>query len=102
MKYFEFSHIPLNQWKCFVYRAYLNVFSIFFRIKLVPLGIHKYGISFYYKGDTVIWKYPWKRKSKKEVWISEMFSGTGKFGDVIFPSLKSMDEEVLRMESYGF
>lgn len=97
------KYIPLNlkfyfstkegraQFKSLFYRIYINIFGIFIGIKIVPLRISKRYIVFWYKGDEVWWKYPWKRKNKNDVWISLGFSGTGEFGDAIYPTLKSID-----------
>ncbi len=52
----------------------------------------KSGVEFFYKGDTVIWLWPWRRKDKKLKFISLFFSGTGEFGDAMFSSLKQLDE----------
>ena len=49
------------------YRVYINVFSIFLRIPLLPLSIDKTSIDFYYRGDSIFWI--WKKKK----WISLSF-----------------------------
>ena len=90
-KYIPVHFLP-GQWKASFYRIYINIFGIFFKIKLVPLRIDKFGIDFWYKGDTVIWILPWKRKNRKERWISMGFSGTGEFGSAYFSSLAEMDK----------
>lgn len=46
------------------------------------------GIPFYYKGDHIWLRWPWKRGGR---WLSLLASGTGEFGDAIFPSLSAMD-----------
>lgn len=75
------------QWRSLVYRIYINIFSIFLRIPILPMGFDKIGFDFYYKGDTVIWS--WKKKK----WISCGFSGNGQFGDACFNTLKDLDNE---------
>lgn len=51
----------------------------------------KYGVEFPYKGDTVIWTWPWRHKERKERFISIGFSGTGEFGDAVYCSLGDID-----------
>lgn len=45
----------------------------------------KFGIEFVYKGDTVIWVFPWKRTIKGQKWISLSFEAG-------FKSLKELDK----------
>jgi len=53
----------------------------------------KYGIEFPWKGDTIIWSWPWRHTDRKARFISMNFSGTGEFGDACFNSLKDIDQE---------
>jgi hypothetical protein len=75
----------LRQWRAVLWRIHINIFGIFFKIPLLPLGFDKIGFDFYYKGDTLIWS--WKQKR----WISVLYSGTGEFGDACFDTLKDYD-----------
>jgi hypothetical protein len=60
---------------------------------ILAFSINKRGIWFFYKGDEVMYIYPWKRGVDKEwKFISLQFSGNGDFGDVKFKSLKDMDK----------
>ena len=73
-----------HQKRALFYRIYINVFSIFLGIKLLPLGIYKDSIDFYYKGDTVIFLYPKSRKSGFK-WVSMLSEGG-------FHTLKDLDK----------
>lgn len=90
MKYFPLFWEP-RQHKTCLYRIYLNIFALFLGIKFLPLKIDKFGIDLWYKGDTLIWIFPWKRKNKELKWISLTFSGNGDFGDAKFKSLKELN-----------
>ena len=91
------KYLPLNlswrfttwsgfiQWRSLIYRIYINIFGIFLRIPILPLGIDKIGPEFYYRGDTIWWS--WKKKK----WISSGFSGDGSFGDACYDTLKDLD-----------
>ena len=92
LKWCFFTKEGDSQWKSLFYRIYINFFGIFLGIKLLPLSIQEYGVWFFYKEDEVCYKYSWKRKNKNDKWISLEFSGTGEFGDMIYPTLKSMDK----------
>jgi hypothetical protein len=48
------------------------------------------GINFRYRGDEIIWLWPWKRKGNK--WLSICASGNGDFGDATFSSLVELDQ----------
>lgn len=48
------------------------------------------GLWFFYRGDEVLWLWPWQRTIGK--WISLYASGTGEFGDAAFSSLKDIDQ----------
>lgn len=52
----------------------------------------KHGIEFWYRGDTVIWAWPWRRKGLAP-FISLGFSGTGEWGDARYWTLKELDEQ---------
>jgi len=58
--------------------------------------VDRAGIWFPYKGDEVLWTWPWRRDRgdgwKGGPFISVGFSGTGEFGDARFNSLKELDE----------
>lgn len=54
--------------------------------------LDKFGLEFPYKGDTIIWLWPWRRKNKKNKFISILASGNGEFGDATFKSLREIDE----------
>jgi hypothetical protein len=49
------------------------------------------GVEFWYKGDTVIWTWPWRRKGLAP-FISLSFSGNGDFGDARYWTLKELDD----------
>lgn len=52
------------------------------------------GIEILYKGDNVIWTWPWHRQWKGQKlgpWISLGFTGTGEWGDARFWTLKQLD-----------
>ena len=55
-------------------------------------SVDKFGVEFFYKGDSVIYLWYWRRKDKRLKFISINFSGTGEFGDSLFASLKDLDE----------
>lgn len=48
------------------------------------------GIEFWYRGDTVIWTWPWRRKGLAP-YISLGFTGTGSLGDARFWTLGEID-----------
>jgi len=72
------------QWKSLFFRIYINIFSVFLKIPILPLAVNKTGFFFYYIGDEVIWSW------KKHCYISIGFSGDGSFGDAEFKSLKEL------------
>lgn len=49
------------QFKSLFYRIYINIFGIFLRIPILPMGIDKDSLSLYYKGDDIFWIWPWRR-----------------------------------------
>ncbi len=49
------------------------------------------GIWFSYRGDEVLWLWPWRREGRG-AYVSVCASGNAEFGDVHFSSLKEMDE----------
>ncbi|MEK6882233.1 MAG: hypothetical protein AABY22_21625 [Nanoarchaeota archaeon] len=51
----------------------------------------KAGIWFFWKGDEVLWKWPWYCKNRKHKLVSLELSGTGEFGDACYSSLKELD-----------
>lgn len=51
---------------------------------------HRWGIDFPYKGDEVMWTWPWRRNGQPK-YISLAFSGTGEFGDARFNTLQEID-----------
>lgn len=55
----------------------------------------RFGIEFIWKGDTVIWSWPWRKRRDRArgAFISLGFSGTGEFGDARFKTLKELDDE---------
>lgn len=59
----------------------------------ITLSFNKRDLEFQYKGDTVIWLYPWVRPEREKRFISLTFSGTGEFGDACYASLKELDKE---------
>lgn len=67
-------------------------------VKWLFVSVDSLGIEFFYKGDTVIWLWPWRRKDKRLKFVSVNFSGTGEFGDALFRSLKDLDEAWLDYE----
>ena len=62
-------------------------------IKIIAIEIDKIGVWFPYKGDTIVWNWPWRHRKIKERFISVSFSGTGEFGDARFYSLEEIDKE---------
>jgi hypothetical protein len=57
------------------------------------LKLEKHGIWFWYKGDEVLYLWPWARKNHgRGKFISLLASGTGEWGDAQFHSLKELDE----------
>lgn len=61
-----------------------------FGLDLFPITINRAGIDWWYKGDTVIWTWPWRRNDKPK-WVSLGFSGNGDFGDARFVCLADVD-----------
>lgn len=59
--------------------------------KAKRISFDSLGIEFPWKGDTIIWVYPWRRKGKPK-YISILLSGNGEFGDVRLNSLKEIDK----------
>jgi hypothetical protein len=59
-------------------------------MKLCKHPFCKHGVWFHYKGDEVLWLFPWRRVGK-EKFVSLLFSGTGEFGDARFNSLRELD-----------
>lgn len=47
------------------------------------------GIEFGYKGDSIIWVWPWRRGGRPK-FISFLLSGNGDFGDARFHTLKEI------------
>ena len=70
----------------------------FWIVRLLFSQVDSVGVEFPYKGDVVIWLWPWKRtgppddKWAKAPFISLSFTGTGDFGDAKFWTLKELDE----------
>lgn len=70
----------------------------FWVVRLLFSQIDNLGITFPYKGDVVIWLWPWKRtgvegdKWASAPYISLSFTGTGEFGDAKFWTLRELDE----------
>lgn len=60
----------------------------------------KFGIEFPWKGDTIIWNWPWRNKNEKRRFISIGFSGTGEFGDARYNSLAEIDKDWQKFESF--
>lgn len=62
------------------------------------ITIDRGGIWFPYKGDEVLWTWPWSRRERKgdnrgkAPFISIGFSGNGEFGDARFWTLKELDQ----------
>jgi len=56
------------------------------------ITIDRGGIWFPYKGDEVLWTWPWRRKGLAP-FVSVGFSGTGEWGDARFWSLKELDSQ---------
>lgn len=81
-----------NQYKCALYRIYLNIFAIFLGFKIVPLGFTSKYFEFWYKGDNILWLWPWYKKEQSSRFISLLASGNGEFGDATFSSLKEIDK----------
>lgn len=56
----RFSKDGRGQWKSFWYRLYINIFGIFLRIPILPMGFSWKWKTFdiYYKGDDLVcfWK----------------------------------------------
>jgi hypothetical protein len=61
----------------------MNFWSRFYR--KFRCSIDYLGVEFYYKGDSVIWLWPWKRTSKNRKWLSISF-------ECSFNTLKELDE----------
>jgi len=67
-------------------------------IRAVFCSIDDSGIWFPYKGDEVLWVWPWKRKNRPEddrgkaPFISLNFSGTGEWGDARYWTLEELDK----------
>lgn len=63
-------------------------------MKIGPYEADRAGIWFPYRGDTVIWIWPWRRgKLKGRPWISLGFTGNGEFGDARFASLAEIERQ---------
>jgi hypothetical protein len=61
--------------------------------EIYPRAVDCLGLTFAYKGDEIIWLWPWKRGDKPHLpWVSLSFTGNGDFGDARFPSLKAIDK----------
>lgn len=57
------------------------------------LKIVKHGLWFYYKGDEVLYLWPWRRGETPNLkFISMLFSGNGELWDAKFSSLKEIDK----------
>jgi hypothetical protein len=52
--------------------------------------IDRLGVEFPYRGDTVIWLWPWRRDGLPKI-LSVGLSGTGEFGVARFNSLRELD-----------
>lgn len=59
--------------------------------QLRSTAITRAGVEFIYKGDPVIYLWPWHRGPDARPWVSIGLSGTGEFGDARFHSLAEMD-----------
>jgi len=63
------------------------------------ITVDRAGIWFPYRGDEVLWTWPWRRRERegdnrgRAPFISVGFSGNGDFGDARFWTLKEMDKE---------
>jgi hypothetical protein len=53
--------------------------------------VDKHGVEFPYRGDHIIWLWPWRRQGKPK-YVSVGFSGNGDFGDASFFTLKEIDK----------
>lgn len=60
-------------------------------VRVIFCSIDKYGILFPYKGDEVIWTWPWRRKGLAP-FISLSFSGDGSFSDARYWTLEELDK----------
>ncbi len=91
------KYLPLfwdnNQKRAVFYRVYINIFGIFLRIPILPMGRSKLGIDFHCYFDDVVYKWPWKQQNEYDKWISLGFTGTGEFGDMTYPDLKSIRKD---------
>lgn len=56
------------------------------------ITMDKAGVWFPYKGDEVLWRWPWRRKGLAP-FTSTAFSGTGEWGDARFWSLRELDSQ---------
>lgn len=59
-------------------------------VALLFISIDSLGIWFPYKGDEVVWTWPWRRKGLAPL-ISLTMSGTGEWGDARYWTLKELD-----------
>lgn len=61
-------------------------------LRFLWASVDRFGITFFYKGDDVLWTWPWRGEvSRRLPFISIGFSGTGEFGDARFKSLAELD-----------
>ena len=58
-------------------------------LTLFPLSVNRWGIDFWYIGDTITWTWPWRRQGRPK-WVSSLFSGNGDFGDARFNTLNDI------------
>ena len=62
-------------------------------------SVDKHGIWFPYKGDEVLWTWPWRRRERegdnrgKAPFISVGMSGNGEWGDARYWTLKELDKD---------
>ena len=73
-------------------QAYAEKLMKHWVVRAIFCTIDKYGIWFPYKGDEVMWKWPWRRKHDPRPFVSLVFSGNGEFGDAAFWSLREIDD----------
>ena len=90
LKWCFFTREGRAQLKSLIYRIYINLFSIFLRIPILPLSFDwKFKtLNCYYKGDEIM---IYIKKGKLR-YISICASGNGDFGDITFSSLKEMND----------
>lgn len=72
-------------------QAYAEKLMKHWVVRAIFCSVDSLGVEFPYKGDTLIWLWPWKRKGDPRPFISVLMSGTGEWGDAKYSSLVELD-----------